>query len=524
MTIEQEYKSENETNEVDKTFKMCYKLVTGKEVNSSDDFSTEAIDSLLKVFKTFNTSSPIKFRKLNIDENTKLFIEKLLKEDDDDFINILLNDFSKEMNTKMREKDKYVILMRDSEKLILAHSKMGEQSITTNFDVFERLLDKDNVMRIVFFEKDDEIIKVRHYEKNKSKFFTKWLGLPQKNLFYSFGGENKFYSEIQGFPIVLEINDEDIDSIKNNEYIDIDGENIRFKNKISALPIKHIMRQRRKYTNYNDFDRDRIARKYELAHYKEVYKKINESLDYAFFKIFDCETEVICGKKTIEKSNKNLIMLFCNKNIDLDKNFLNKLKSLFLNDEPCKITHVGDEFSETPIEIGNVQIYNKFNLNLTKELLNYLNEKELPDTFKNELIYVIMSCLRFDNPDLDIIYFIDEFLSEFVKELKFNGELMEDSILELKSKEYFIGTDRDIVEKLTKDIPKKLKENNYKLYLIGYDEKSKLYDPIPSNKLNDSRIDNLTRNIKKQLKVSDLHLMQIPFDRNNCIIMISVKK
>lgn len=101
---------------------------------------------------------------------------------------------------------------------------------------------------------------------------------------------------------------------------------------------------------------------------------------------------------------------------------------------------------------------------------------------------------------------------------------MEDSILELKSKEYFIGTDRDIVEKLTKDIPKKLKENNYKLYLIGYDEKSKLYDPIPSNKLNDSRIDNLTRNIKKQLKVSDLHLMQIPFDRNNCIIMISVKK
>ena len=101
--------------------------------------------------------------------------------------------------------------MRNSEKLILAHSKMGEQSITINFDVIERLLDKDNVMRIVFFERDDEIIKVRHYEKNKSKFFIKWLGLPQNNLFYSFGGKNKFYSEIQGFPIVLEINDKEID-------------------------------------------------------------------------------------------------------------------------------------------------------------------------------------------------------------------------------------------------------------------------------------------------------------------------
>ena len=284
------------------------------------------------------------------------------------------------------------------------------------------------------------------------------------------------------------------------------------------------MRQRRKYNNYNDFDRERISRKYDLAHYKDYYIKLNESLDPTISMIFDCETEVSGGKETIEKSNKNMIMLFCNKQIDLDKNFLNKLKSLFLNDEPSKITHVGDEFSETPIEIGNIKIYNKFNLNLTRELLNYLNERELPNTFKNELIYVILSCLRFDNPKMKIKYFIDKFLTEYVKELKFDAELMEDSILELKSKEYFIGTDKDIVEKLTKDIPKKLKENNYKLYLIGYDEKSKIYDSIPSYNLSDSRLDNITKNIKKQIKVSDLHLMKIPFDRNNCIIMISVKK
>ena len=524
MTTKQKDSIENETAKVDDNFKMCYKLVTSKEVKSNDDFSSESIDSLLKVFESFNTSKPIKFKKLNLDDNTQIFIKTLLDTDDDNYINMLLNDFSKDMNTKMREKDNYVILMRNSEKLILAHSKMGEQSITTNFDVFERLLDKDNVMRIVFFEKDDEIINVRHYEKNKSKFFIKWLGLPQNNLFYSFGGENKFYSEIQGFPIVLEINDEDIDSIKNNEYIDIDGENIRFKNKISTLPIKHIMRQRRKYNNYNDFDRERISRKYDLAHYKDYYIQLNECFDPTISKIFDCETEVTGGKETIEKSNKNMIMLFCNKQIDLDKNFLNKLKSLFLNDEPCKITHVGDEFSETPIEIGNIKIYNKFNLNLTRELLNYLNERELPNTFKNELIYVILSCLRFDNPKMKIKYFIDKFLTEYVKELKFDAELMEDSILELKSKEYFIGTDKDIVEKLTKDIPKKLNENDYKLYLIGYDEKSKLYDSIPSHNLNDSRIDSITKNIKKQIEVSDLHLMKIPFDRNNCIIMISVKK
>ena len=525
MKVEQNDEFNNETNEVDENFKMCYKLVAGKEVKFNDDFNTKAIESLLNVFESFNTSKPIKFKTLNLDDNTKIFIEKLLKEDDDEFINMLLNDFSKEMNTKMREKDNYVILMRNGEKLILAHSKMGEQSITTNFHVFERLLDKDNVMRIVFFEKDDGIIKVRHYEKNKSKFFIKWLGMPQKNLFYSFGGENKFYSEIQGFPIVLEINDEDIDSIENNEFMDIDGDNIRFKNQINALPIRHIMRQRKKYNNFNDFNRELISRKYDLSYYQDMYLNINESLDPTFFKIFDCETEIqMSGNEPIEKSNKNMIMLFCNKQIDLDKNFLNKLKSLFLNDEPCKITHVGDEFSETPIEIRNIKIYNKFNLNLTEKLLNYLNEKELPDTFKNELVYVIMSCLKFDNPEMNITYFIDDFLLDFVSELKFDAELMEDSILELKSKEYFLGTNKEIVAKLTKDIPKKLKENDYKLYLIGYDEKSKLYDSIPSYNLSDSRIDNISNNIKEHLNITDLNLMKIPFDKNNCIIMISVKK
>lgn len=507
----------------DENFKMCYKLVTGGEFTSHDDFSSNEIDSLLTLFKSFKTSKPIKFNKLKINDNTRLFIEKLLEDDDDEFIEILLNDFSKEMNTKMREKDNYVILIRNNNILILAHSKMGEQSINTNFDVFERLLDKDNVMRIVFFEKEDMAIKVRHYERNKSKFFIEWLGLPQKNLFYSFGGENKFYSEIQGFPIVLEISDEDIDSIKSNEYMDIDGNNIKFKEKISTLKINHIMRQRTKYNDYNHFERDFISRKYNLLYYKEEYVKLNESLDPTLTKIFDCETDVKGMQYPIEKVNQNMMMLFCNKLIDLDENFLNKIVSLFLNNEPSKITHVGDEFSEIPLEIGNIKIYNKFNLNISKHLINYLNESELPETFKNELIYVIFSCLRFDNPKMNITYFIDKFLSRFVSELKFDAILKEDAILELKSKDYFMGKDKVIVEKLVNDIPKKLKENNYKLYLIGYNEEYKIYDFIPTYNLDDSRLFNITKNIEEKLSNIDLNLMQIPVDKNNCIIMISVK-
>ena len=515
--MEQEELFESEISlRTNENFKMCYKLVTGKEFISNDDFSNDKIELLLNLFESFKTSKPLKFKKLNINDNTRLFIEKLLETDDDEFIEILLNDFSKEMNTKMREKDNYVILIRNSDALILAHSKMGEQSINTNFDVFERLLDKDNVMRIVFFEKEDGIIKVRHYEKNKSKFFIEWLGLPQENLFYSFGGENKFYSEIQGFPIVLEISDEDIDSIKHNDYIDIDDGKIKFKNGIESLPINHIMRQRMKYVDYNHFKRDFISRKYDLLYYKKEYIKLNESLDPSLSKIYDCETEVKGGKFYLEKINQNMIMLFCNKLIDLDENFLNKIISLFLNDEPSKITHVGDEFSENPLEIGNIKIYNKFKLTFTKNLVDYLNEEQLSDTFKKDFIYAIFCCLKFENPKMDIISFIDKFLSKFIAESKFvsdNLRLINDILIEHSFKFEKTGVLKKLDSQNTNVVESvRINSGTIEKYdvFISYSSKDKkyvsqLYEKLKEKGLNiwcDNRLrigDNVRKNINEGL-------------------------
>jgi len=126
-------------------FKMCYKLVTGDNIISNDKFDNHQKKLLLNVFNSFKTSKPLNLENLTIDKNTQLFIEKLLETDDEEFIKMLLNDFSRGMNTKMREKDNYVTLILNEETLILAHSKMGEQSINTDFNVFERLIDKDNV-------------------------------------------------------------------------------------------------------------------------------------------------------------------------------------------------------------------------------------------------------------------------------------------------------------------------------------------------------------------------------------------
>ena len=139
---------------------MCYKKVSSDDITYNKKFNEKNKNAVLNVLNSFKLSEQTSFDELKMKNNSKIFIEKLFKGSDEEFIKLLLNDFSEEMNTKMREKDKYVILILFENTLILAHSKIGEKSINTNFTVFDRLLDKDNVMRVVFFEKKENQISV----------------------------------------------------------------------------------------------------------------------------------------------------------------------------------------------------------------------------------------------------------------------------------------------------------------------------------------------------------------------------
>ena len=99
--------------------------------------------------------------------------------------------------------------------LILCHCRIGQKTITPNWKVIERMLDKDNVMRFVSF-KNDKNTTVTFFEKERTQFFIDWLGIPPKEVFYEYGGENKFCSELHGIPISLELTDDDFENISNN--------------------------------------------------------------------------------------------------------------------------------------------------------------------------------------------------------------------------------------------------------------------------------------------------------------------
>lgn len=509
-------------------FTMTYRLVNKKEQKTKDNFNKNQINSLLNVLDSLNKSKPFSLEKSNMKSNPKEWIRELLtsNEYNENISKYLLNSFSEEMNTNMRKQDKYVILILLKNRLILAHSTMGEKSINPDFKVFERLLDKDNIMRFVSFEYKDNEIKMEHFEKNKSKFFREWLGIPERNLFYIFGGENKFYSEINGYPLVIELKDEDIEKISQENSIKIENKTITFNNPLEKLEIKHITRQKKKYNNYNSFHREYTSRRYHLQYYVDKYNELTHTMDiYMEKKIFDYPDRVGTEDQTtnITKYNDNILVFFCDNRINLTEEFLNKFMVKLLNNEETCIFHAGTKIKEEPLIIGNLKILNELNIDICSPLIDYYNKNEFPPFMNKLLIYGIFCCLIKSNDNTSIKILFNEIIKKLNDEIGIAGEIKEDKIIELKASSYIAGNNKQIIENLTKDIPKKIRKSNFKFYILGYDEKGKQVDPLTSNKFDDNRIDTLTEKLKKELKIENILLNKVPIDENSCILILLVK-
>lgn len=489
--------------------------------HNTEEKLQEVIDSLLSL------GVRKKLDDLNLKINPVKWVKSLFlayPEVNNEHMEYLLQDFTDAMNTKMKSNDMYVVSIMTEKKLILCHSRMGEKSINPKWRVFERMLDKDNIKRFVAFEYTDNEINVAFYEKERTMFFIDWLGISKKDAVYDYGGANKFYSQIDGFPIALEITDDDFEKILDGKSLKIREQSIIFDSKIHELPITHIMRGRRKYSNTKDFAKYFMARKFDLAYYTDEYQELVKSLAPIMMKIFDDEDKLssLCGAYFLKKENDNFQVIFCNNNIEIRDTYVNKFKTALINNTKMKIFHAGLDLNENPLRIRNFEIYNHLDTSLSKPLIDYFNNHEFGDSFSNDLRYAIFNVLARDNRDEPIYKLFISLCEKFEDILDFNSKIKEDSVIELKSKAFLEAKDKEIVERLGEDIKNKLGESDYKLYIIGYDEKTKEYEPF-IDRFDDSRLDNLNRNLKKFTKLDFLELFKINYDKKQCILMLSVK-
>jgi len=477
---------------------------------------------------------------LEIKENCREWVIKILEKYpsfDKSHLKYLINDFTDHMMTRMREEGKYAIAIVYQGMLLLCHSAVGEKTMTPSFQIIERMLDKDNVDRFVAFKKENDQIKVIYWEHYPSGLFIRWLGITGREASYYLGGKNRFYTEIEGLKCAIELSDEEVEEKL------VESDKFKFENNTLILPsgyslvINQIRTGKKYYKNYDEFLEEFMFRRYNLTYYSEQYTKINNSLDLLYKKFVDekdklIEIENSKEKTVLRKRNPNFTILFANKHISIRQSFLNELFTNYLNNTKTKIFHAGMKFSQKPLKIGPFEFYNKIETNeLISAICEFLEKSDIKDkSIYHTLSYTILQLLKNKNQEKPISYFLEKFSQKLIEKIDLSQKIIqqENTIIEFKSRDIMVGNNDQIVMKLTEDIKKKMKDTNFKIYIIGVDEKTQTFEPIKSSKLPSDRVTKIEQKIRKQLKTTGkfiIKLIKIPSrNREDCIIIIPVQK
>lgn len=506
----------------------------------------------VNIFKVINSLKEIgkckNLNELEFNENCKQWIIDILNNVDnfESSIKYLLNDFTDNMMTRMREKEKYVISIISNNTLLLCHSIIGEQTITPFWQVYDRMLDKDNVERFVLFQKENDNIEVIYYEQYKSESFIRWLGISKKDAFYYFDGKNRLYVDYNDVHFVIELNDDEVESnllIKNSLFT-MKRNQLQLSTPIHSLEVNQIRVGKKRYNSLSDFIQEYLARRYELSYYQDEYQKLAGNLNVLFFQYIDDYDSVISitsdGEESIilRKRNPNFHIIFAGKLgsgalVEIRDSYFYKIFTEFQNENKIRIFHAGLKIYQQQkgyFKIGTLEIFNDININLiTKILYEYIENTEIiDDNINNAIYYSIFYLLVLDNMNKPISYLFDKFKNEFGKDIKKSKIIAENEgdIIEFKSRDFIIGNDNEILTKIKEDVEKKIKLNLFKIYIFGVDDKSKKIETLSSNKFKPERINNLEKQLLKNIDNNiTIKILSIPINNGDeCIIIMFVFK
>jgi hypothetical protein len=489
-----------------------------------------------------------KLEEFELRDNCKQWVCDILSgfsNDKKTLLKYLLNDFTDSMMTRMREKDKFALAIVFKQSILLCHTSIGEQTITPLWKVVDRMLDKDNVERFVFFQKRKGVTEVVYYEHTPSEFFTRWLGIPEKEAFFYLGGKNRFYLDIDGVKCVLELTDDDVANkfLVNASVFTIEKNQLIFSSPIRRLEIGQIRVGKKRYNSIADFLQDFLARKYELSYYQNAYRKLEGSLDVLSHAYFDDSEKVVAfssdGEQVkVKKSNPNFHILFAGKLsfgpvMEMRASFFDRIFTNFINGIDIRIFHAGMKMypqSEGPFQIGTLEIFNKIESNtIIKDLLDFIHKTEITDsTLKNALYYSVFSLLSYTNETKPISYVFNKFVNELGNNIHKSNLIVqnENETIEFKSRDYLVGKDEDVSKRISEDVENKIKSHPFKIYFFGIEDKTKETDPLPSTKFSSDRIGSLENRISKELSnKASVNMLKVPLDASNeCLLMMFVIK
>lgn len=506
------------------------KAIRNNRITSSENKGKilDVINSLVKI------GTQKQFYELELKENCIEWIIDVLNSFpsfDEKLVRYLLNDFTGSMQTRMREEEKYAIAIVSDGDLLLCHSDVGEKTITPDWSVIERMLDSDNVKRFILFRKRNDSIDVVYWERYRSESFVGWLGLPESEAFYYLGGENRFYTEIDGMRCVIELSDNEVEDRLVNL---IDKNTIVLPQNIRRLPLIQIRSGKKRYSTLEEFREDLTNRKYNLTSFIEKYEKVMSSLEPLINRFIDDNNRVIKienshEKIIIRKINPHFVILFSNDQITMKNSFLEELHTKFLNNTHTRLFHAGMKISQKPLRIKSFEFFNKLATStIIKTFIEKYERLKIIDEYIDKILcYTAVSLLEAENRVAPIHHFLNRFLEKLVIDYIPTSIILqrEDKVIEFKSRDFFTGRDREIIEKVAEDLKSKIKTSEFKIYIIGVDEQTQKLEPLNSNRFKSERLNNIEAELKsiKDFSNLELRLIKMPVKEEECILIMIVK-
>lgn len=439
----------------------------------------------------------------------------------------LLVDFTDAMRTRMREESKYAIGLLMLNKLILCHSLFGEETITPEWKTIPRMLDIDNVFRYVCFTVEDGMSTLKFWEREATTSFQEWLGLSRKQAFL-FGGKYRIYCEIENVTTGLELTEGEMKEwLKRHP--EISEGKINLSAPVQLLSINEIRVGGKIYENPQDFIQDYEAEAYGFLLYQKEYERINKTLLPLLMTYYDEKTQVVrreAEEENVEvtKSTPVFDVLFVSESIKLRASYLADIAKRVINNEPMKIFHAGLRFKTPPFSLKGMEIYNELRLDsLTQRMANYYHMTTLQDrNLEIILKYGILKMLATINSELPIAHFFEPLSQEIIKVLLLDGKWtkLEDQVLEYTSRDFLAGRDAEVIEKLSEDLSKKLKESGCKIYIIGV-ENDGAVNPLPASRLKSDRIETIRSGLQNQLGTQNIYTLPV-VQKEQGILLIAV--
>jgi hypothetical protein len=282
-------------------------------------------------------------------------------------VNDLLNTFRESLNSSSKQSKYNVCLILYKDLIILYHTKQTEN-----------LLDYDSIFRAGIIKTINNRILFSAYEKNRkwSKGHAKFWGIHLENLKWSNISDIILQIKLENFqyPLHLPLENNEIknmileENIKSDATIQI-GTQTGIINKINLYG---------KNLTFNEFYQYYIDETQELNKHTEFYNTlipITPTLDnYTHNKTSKTyiEDEKYIYKNKISKENrihtknhnKYTLTFTTSKYPGIKPNpaFLGQIYESIFTEKNLNLIHVGEAKSSTPLEIGNLKIYNQIKI------------------------------------------------------------------------------------------------------------------------------------------------------------------